>query len=755
MEVLRLFAAHQSNREIADALFVTIGTVKWYAQQIFNKLGVSDRKGAVARAREIGLLERETVLTAEWETPHNLPVEITSFIGRERELAHLRALLADVRLITLTGPGGTGKTRLAVRMGWQVLNDFRDGVFFVDLVPLSDPAFVPREIARVLGVREVAGEPLVKTLREALRHRSTLLILDNFEHLMGAAEIVPALLAAAPKLKILATSREVLRVGGEHEVFVPPLNLPASINGDSLTELERYDAIALFVQRARAVRADFALTAENVAAVVQICTQLDALPLAIELAAARIKLFSPQAMIRRLDDPLSLLSGGIRDTQERHRALRATIAWSYHLLAPDEQRMFEQMGIFAGGASFEAVDAVCALELPADLINMLNSLVDKSLLQQREGVDGEPRFWMLETIREYALEQLEARGGVEEARRKHAHYFVQMAKNAFHQLTGPAHHLWYARLDQENDNLRTALEWLITTGDCEYAADLAEALYRFWLRLRPVEGYAWTERILEHCRPLTVKINGVFIMASRLAFNIGRTDRGRAFAEEALVRGRMLDDYGTIGNAIGALALHEVARLPLEDIEAMFSEALVHFKAANHLSGQAWINSALGVSASVRGRYEEAAVYQQEARQLYREAKHVWGYAGAQQNTGLNELMRGNLDEAVLWFRRSMKFHASAGTFDAIANSLVGLAGVALGTGALDTAARYLATTGRIRDDFGVELDYPERALYEQFLRECRASLGEDSYEQVRAEVERLPLDTIIVEAVGDLPPEE
>ncbi|UCC53463.1 MAG: AAA family ATPase, partial [Anaerolineaceae bacterium] len=337
--------------------------------------------------------------------PENLPVQLTSFVGREREIAEVKRLLGTTRLLTLTGPPGTGKTRLGLRVGTEVLNQFADGVYFVELAPISAPALVANTIAQLFGVRETTGQPLVKTLEIYLRDKHLLLLIDNFEQVIDAAPLVSDLLSAAPGVKALVTSREALRVYGEQEYAVPPLSLPDPGSIEPL-QIGQYEAVELFCQRARAVKADFALTEGNAAVVADICVRLDGLPLAIELAAARSKVLTPDSMFERLDDRLLTLTGGARNLPARMQTLRAAIDWSYDLLEADEQHLFDRLSVFQGGRTIEAAEAICDSDLSFAVLDGLESLLNKNLLYSAEGRTGETRFYMLETIHEYARERL-------------------------------------------------------------------------------------------------------------------------------------------------------------------------------------------------------------------------------------------------------------------------------------------------------------------------------------------------------------
>jgi predicted ATPase/DNA-binding CsgD family transcriptional regulator len=407
-EILGLLAGGLSNREIAQELFLSLETIKWYNKHIYSKLGVGSRTQAVARARELGLFADpgESPVASLAPVRTNLPAQLTSFVGREREIAEVEDLLKTTRLVTLTGPPGIGKTRLGLQLADTVAGNYSDGVIFVGLASTTDPALVPKAIAHKLGVVEQPNQPLVESLERYFGNKSALLVLDNYEHVLEAAALVTDLLAASPRLTVLVTSREVLRLNGEHEYIVPPLTVPDTAHPGFVSDLFVYESMALLNHRARAASTHFRLTEENAPAVAAICLRLDGLPLAIELAAARIKLFSPQQMLERLESRLSLLTGGARDLPARQRTLRDSIDWSYNLLDEDEQRLFARLAVFTGGRTIGAVEAICTPGLPIDALDGLESLLNKSLLYQEEGPGGEPRFIMLETIHEYARERL-------------------------------------------------------------------------------------------------------------------------------------------------------------------------------------------------------------------------------------------------------------------------------------------------------------------------------------------------------------
>lgn len=479
LAVLQRFAQRQSNSEIARDLALTVGTVKWYAQQIFNKLGVSDRQAAVARAQSLGLFADPQATTAPAHAAPNLPAQVTAFLGRQQDLAQVRHLLEKTRLLTITGPGGVGKTRLALRVAHDCLPHFAHGVYWVSLFAVSDPQFVVRAIADALGVRERVDYSLRQSVEQFLAPRHTLLLLDNFEHLLPATPILPALLAAAPRLQMIVTSRALLEVAGEQEYALPPLALPDPTQALTVAQMGDYAAVALFVQRAQAVKPTFALTAENASLIAAICQRLDGLPLAIELAAARSKLFAPAAMLARLDKRLTTLSNHLLDQDGRQRTLRETIDWSYALLTPTEQQLFNRLICFVGGCSLAAIDALCSDIAPEAILNGLASLTNKSLLRQEEDVAGEPRFVMLQTLREYATEQLQATpAAAEECHRCHAAYFLHYLHKQTPQVLAGDQQGALAAIALELDNIRVA--WTHATRRGDDAALLQAALPFCW-----------------------------------------------------------------------------------------------------------------------------------------------------------------------------------------------------------------------------------------------------------------------------------
>ncbi|MDP8931343.1 MAG: tetratricopeptide repeat protein, partial [Actinomycetota bacterium] len=592
--------------------------------------------------------------------PNNLPAQLTSFIGRSEEIAYIRQLLASNRLVTLTGPGGTGKTRLGLQVAAEVLSAFGDGVFFVDLSAVTDARLVPARIAGALHLREEPGRRMIDTLGDYLRDKELLLVLDNFEQVAdAAASIVDALLRAAPAVTGLVTSRVPLHLDGEQEFPVPPLTLADPQHLPNLDALAQFESVALFAERAAATKPDFALTAANARAVVEITARLDGLPLAIELAASRVKLLSPPALLSRLQQRLPLLSGGDRNTPERQRTLRRTIEWSYDLLDEAEQRMFSRLAVFAGGADLQAVEAVVNAggELGLDTLNGLARLVDNSLVQSVEATEGEPRFTMLETIREYGLERLAESGEEAAIRRRHGEHWIQVAEQASEALSGPEQPTWTRRLQREHDNLRSALSWALQSGEVELGLHLAAALRDFWrLGSHVREGVRWLGELLAlpraaGSRPLRAR---ALSAAAQLHAWIGDTEASLRFAEEAVAIYRDLADPRGVPAALPELGWAQLAVGQLELARGSLEEAReLHVRLGNRQKAGESIDG-LGMLALLEGRPEEARALFEEALETFNDLHDAFWSALTELLLGQVDRTEGKLEAAEQRYRTSL-----------------------------------------------------------------------------------------------------
>jgi len=571
----------------------------------------------------------------------NLPLSPTPLIGRQQEIQALAGLLlrAGVNLVTLTGIAGIGKTRLALQVATDLAGQFPDGIFLVALAPISDAQQVVLAILQTLAISDSSGEAPLARLASSLQDQRLLLLLDNFEQVVEAAVLVAALLTACPQLKVLVTSREVLRLQAEHEFVVPPLALPNPKRLPTLAALAQYEAVALFLVRAQAAKADFALTAANAPAVATICARLDGLPLAIELAAARSKYFSPQVLLSRLEQGLAVLSGGARDLPARQQTLRGALAWSYELLTADEQRLFRRLAVCVDGCTWQAAERVCtaASPLPLDILEGLVSLVDKSLLRQDhpgEGAkaeDAEPRFSMLQTLREFGLELLAAAGETPVTRQAHADYYLPLAQEAEPHLYGAEQATWLARLEQEHENLRAALAFLLppvfvganTPADprqVEQALRGCVALTPFWsLRGYFREGLAFLEQALATSASVADLLRAkALLAAAELAFFLDDLQRAETLCTEGLPLFRTLGDKVGMADALFHLATSAwargqfgQARPQLEEAAAFYQELGDRWKRGRCLTQLARVDTA-------QGQYEQAHGLLEESLALYR-----------------------------------------------------------------------------------------------------------------------------------------
>jgi predicted ATPase/class 3 adenylate cyclase len=691
---------------------------------------------------------------------HNLPAQLTSIIGRERELSEVVGLLSpspdpfpvppgessagqrrgakgeiQIRLLTLTGPGGTGKTRLSLQAAASLLEDFPDGVYFVNLAPITDPALVASTIAQVLEVRETTGRPSLESLKDHLREMQILLLLDNFEQVAPAAPLVSDLLSSCPGLKVMITSRQTLHLRGEREYPVPPLSLPDPRRLPSAEHLSEYAAVELFIERALAVKPAFEITSDNARAVAELCYRLDGLPLAIEMAAARIKVLSPQAMLSRLSSRLKLLTGSLTDLPARQQTLRGTIAWSYDLLDQESRKLFRRLSVFVGGCTLEAAEALCGENQIAetDVFDGVASLVDKSLLRREERAGGESRFAMLETIREYGLECLTASGEAAAIRRRHASVFLELAREAAPLLETPEQRAWLDRLELEHDNLRAALRWAVEQQEADFGLELGAVLSLFWvMRGKVTEGREWLAALLslpEAKVPTAASakvLNGAGILAryqgsyaaarsliqESLAIYRELQDRkgvadalanlgnvtlyqgdyalARSLYEESITINRILGNQQGIADALSHLGVMAMHQGDFPTARSLHEESLAIWKELGDGYGIAWALNYLGSVANAMGDYATAESLHQRSLSLYREQNNKQGIAGSLHNLGEVAACQDNYERAVALLDEGLGLFREMGDRPGIAASLNSLGRIASSLKDFDRAGALL-----------------------------------------------------------------
>lgn len=685
-------------------------------------------------------------------TPNNLTENPLPIIGREKEIAEIAGLLrqTDTRLVTMSGVGGTGKTKLAQAVAGELLNEFSDGVFFIELAAITNEKLVASTIAQSLGVKESGGCAILEILKDYLRGKKMLLVIDNFEQITDAAPIIAELLSAG-KLKILITSRTLLRLSFEKEFVVTPLAVPTDVSQDSPDELLKYEAIKLFIEKAGNAKPNFALTKENAGSVAEICARLDGLPLAIELAAARLRILSPQMILTKLENRLKLLTGGARDLPVRQQTMRGAVEWSYDLLNEEEKRLFRRLSVFAGGSTFEAAEAVCATydsdeeEDDLEVLDLITSLVDKSLLLSKEKADGEMRFRMLETVREYALESLERNNEAEAVRHRHASYFLAFGEETQSHLEGERAVEWLNLLEEEQDNLRAALLWSLK-NDSETSARLAAALRFFWIfHAHLTEGRKWLSRALEKtgissASVRTKLLNGIGVIAR----NQADYETARTMHTEVLAISQTEKDEREILLSLRGLGALEARQGHFKEARNFCERALTASRELNNKIETAYSLAFLGNLN--RAEEDNAGAYALflESLAIFKQLDNKEAVSVSLYNLGATDYDEGNYEKARSYFEEGLVIAQKLRDKINISYFLDGFAALALQRGELYITAQLAGAAEHLRESIDYEMDSVDRRFRIAYIAKLKAKTDETAFAAAYEQGMKLKLEEAV-----------
>lgn len=802
LEVLQLLSDGLSNREIAENLFLSIETVKWYNKQMYLKLGVSNRTQAAKKAAELKLLESEQISSTQEKEPvvGNLPAQVSSYIGREREIWEIKGLLRENRLVTLTGAGGSGKTRLAIQVAEELQGSYPDGIWLVELANLQEASLVLQTIASVLGISDKTEIALIEEVKRNLSDKNLLLLIDNFEHLLDSAPLISELLAAASQLSVLGTSRERLHIYGEQEYPVQPLNLPDPNSRWKGEDLKDIESIALFIERARAIKPGLCLDEEAFQHLARICVRLDGLPLAIELCAPLVKVYPLSMIADRIENNLDSIPYGPRDLPNRQQTLNKTLQWSIDLLSEDEKRLFERLAIFSGGGTLKAIQSICTNGISGNISNLLSGLVHKNLVLARERIDGEIHFLLLDTIRQFNLDRLKNQGQLEFISKLHAGYYTRLAQKAEPHLSGADQVRWLELLEVEHDNMRSALEWCRTTeGSAEKGLNLAVSLEFFWgtrgylsegrrylalalskpgaskrtlLRAKAFNAsghlaymqgsYPETRSLLEEGLSIYRELHNsdrlamanALITLGDMETELGNYDLAFELMNEALDIMRELNDIRGIARALWQLGACAIRPGKYDQAIQYFEAALPYLRKIGDRGHTAIALSGLAEVAIRQGDFERAAILEEESISMRREIKEPWGIAVSLGNFAWISLRQGDLDQALNLLRESLTLRRDIGDKGGSAWCLEKLAEIALLIGQKKSnrnyreyyqrAAKLFGAAEALREPVKSKIDLVDQPEYHRQVEDIRQRLGEPTFTKVWGEGQGMSIEQAI-----------
>ncbi len=685
---------------------------------------------------------------------HSLPHQLTSFIGREQEIAQLKELATTNRLVTLTGAGGAGKTRLALQVAGQLLDAFPDGVWLVELAALSDPRLVPQAVARALALTEQPARPVIETLGDYLASKKLLLVLDNVEHLLDACvRLVDEILRRCRDVAVLVTGRERLAMAGELIYRVPSLTVPGPDDNVAPDALLAYEGVRLFVDRAKLLRADFSVTADNAALLASICYRLDGIPLAIELAAPRLRSMSAEELSERLDQRFGLLTDGSRTALPRHRTLRSMIDWSYDLLTNSEQAMLSRIAVFAGGWTLTAAEQVCAGDAieTNDVINLLGSLTDKNLVAISEH-HGATRYWLMETIRQYAQDRLRESSHEAECRSGHLAAFVAFAEEAYPELRGPDQRTWLDRLEAEHDNFRAALTWSVS-ANAEVGLRLAATLARFWaFHSHLAEARTWLTRLLDAVPSTSRTIHRVkaLSMAGYMAMVQRDHAVAEAFCEQAIILARELNDLPQLAVVANNLSYVLIEQARFAEAEPLLQESIAVCRVIGDRERLANNLVNLGVVMRARGDRVAALTLFEESLALARDTGNRHLVATTLDTLNRDALLQGNLRAAEAHLRETITIFDGLGDRGGVANALEGFALLASAKDASRRAARMWGAAERLRDEVGAPIRLHDQAEHNRLASSARTACGDDAFDEAWREGREMSHEEAMNYAIGD-----